>query len=223
MIFLYFILTILYFSADYFTNEGVNEVVIYTLEYGLGGAGFGEYALLLSLSILFFVIAFSVSYMYFRIVKNSFHPKPKKIKGLLHNIFLILAFSFHPLMLDLYHIYKIRYPAQSYDFKQYYTKPNLQNILKTKDLNLVYIYAESLEQTYFDETIFPGLLPNLKQLKNKSIEFTDINQVHGTGWTIGGITASQCSIPLFTVSSGNSLGNMNTFLSGAECLGLENI
>ena len=60
-IFIYFALTILYFSADYFTNEGINDAVLYTVQYGLGGAGFGEYALLLSVTLFFFVVVFAIS------------------------------------------------------------------------------------------------------------------------------------------------------------------
>ncbi len=219
LIFLYFILTILYFSVDYFTNQGLNEAAVYTAEYGLQGAGFGEYSLLLSLSILAFVIVFAISYLYFKIIKNSIHPKPKKLKGLLHNVFLLLAFLIHPLIIDLYHIYEKRHLKQSHDFNEYYAKPDLQTLSRFGDLNLVYIYAESLEKTYFDETIFPDLVPKLKDLKKSSIEFTNINQVAGTGWTIAGMTASQCSIPLFTASGGNAMQSTDTFLSGAVCLG----
>ena len=218
-IFIYFILTILYFSADYFTNEGINDAVLFTVQYGMGGAGFGEYALLLFLSVFFFIAVFAFSYMYFRIINNTDYPKPRKIKGSIHNVFLILAFLFHPFILDSYAIYQVHNPEKSFDFYQYYKKPTLAEKVKATDLNIVYIYAESLERTYFDEKIFPNLVDNLKQLKEQSVDFTDINQVPATGWIIGGMVASQCSIPLFTNSEGNSMGNSDTFLSGAECLG----
>ncbi len=218
-IFVYLILTILYFSADYFTNEGLNEAVLYTVQYGLRGAGFGEYTLLLSLSVFFFVLVFALSYMYFRIINNTSYPKPKKIKGSIHNIFLILAFLFHPFVVDSYALYQAHHPDKSFDFNQYYKTTTVNETEKISDLNLVYIYAESLERTYFDEKIFPNLVDNLKQLREESFEFTDINQVPATGWTIGGMVASQCAIPLFTYSGGSSMGNASAFMSGAECFG----
>ena len=217
-IFLYLALTILYFSATYFTDTGINEAVLFTVQYGLDGAGFGEYLLLIAVSTFLFVFIFALSYLYFRLIKNTVYPKSKRIKGAIHNTFLLFAFLAHPFILDLYSIYESRYTKQSIDFDHYHKKSDI-SAQKAKNLNLVYIYAESLEKTYFDESIFPNLLNNLKELKSKSTEFTDINQVVGSGWTIAGMVSSQCSIPLFMESGGNSMVGSDTFLSGAECLG----
>jgi phosphoglycerol transferase len=85
--------------------------------------------------------------------------------------------------------------------------------------NILYIYAESLERTYFDNDVFPGLLTGLRQIENRSLTFTNIQQIRGTGWTIAGITASQCGIPLITPSGGNSMSGMDTFLPLVICLG----
>lgn len=61
--------------------------------------------------------------------------------------------------------------------------------------NLILIYAESLEQTYFDDALFPDLLPRLSKLREDALNFTNVSQVDGTGWTIAGLVASQCSLP----------------------------
>lgn len=68
--------------------------------------------------------------------------------------------------------------------------------LKIKPKNLILIYAESLEQLYFDHSLFGDLLPQLGKLKSQSINFSNIHQVGGTGWTIAGIISSQCGFPL---------------------------
>jgi phosphoglycerol transferase len=210
----------MYFSADYFTGKGITQAVLFTLEAGLGGAGFGEYIALIAVSTLCFILVVAASYLYLRFIKHREHPKPKRIKGIVHNTFLLFAFLIHPFNLDLYSIYTSMNIKQSKDFDQYYKKPNLTyNKKPIHQYNLVYIYAESLERTYFDEMIFPGLMKNLKELRKESIEFTNINQVVATGWTIGGMTATQCAIPLFTASGGNSMNGTDSFLSGASCLG----
>ncbi|MBT8141757.1 MAG: sulfatase-like hydrolase/transferase, partial [Gammaproteobacteria bacterium] len=85
--------------------------------------------------------------------------------------------------------------------------------------NLVVIYAESLERSYFDQNQFPGLIKHLRELETVSINFTNINQVYSTGFTIGGLTASQCGIPLIAPSGGNSMSGMDQFLPSAVCLG----
>lgn len=61
--------------------------------------------------------------------------------------------------------------------------------------NLILIYAESLEQLYFDEDLFPDLMPKLSKLSEDAVQFTDVFQVPGTGWTIAGLVASQCGLP----------------------------
>lgn len=62
--------------------------------------------------------------------------------------------------------------------------------------NLILIYAESLEQLYFDQSLFGKLLPRLRKLKSESINFSNIHQVRGTGTTISGVISSQCGVPL---------------------------
>jgi phosphoglycerol transferase len=62
--------------------------------------------------------------------------------------------------------------------------------------NIILIYAEGLEQLYFDEAIFGDIVPNLRQLSEQSHQFTNVFQVPGTAWTIAGIVASQCGFPL---------------------------
>ncbi|RYE26661.1 MAG: hypothetical protein EOP48_35025, partial [Sphingobacteriales bacterium] len=79
--------------------------------------------------------------------------------------------------------------------------------------NIVWIYAESFERTYMDEATFPGLTPDLRELEKSSLSFPDISQIGQSGWTIAGIVASQCGIPLVTTgSNGNSMKDMPSFL-----------
>lgn len=86
--------------------------------------------------------------------------------------------------------------------------------------NLVLIYVESLERSYFDPARFPRLLPELHSLRSRSLEFTRIRQVYGTGWTVGGIVASQCGVPLAVRYDldGNDFGVFTDFLPGGTCL-----
>lgn len=91
----------------------------------------------------------------------------------------------------------------------------------SKRPNIVLIYAESLEQRYFDETVFPGLLPNLKRLRGQSLDFSNVSQGVGAGWTVGGMVASQCGYPLAGSHgvTGNDFSVFDQFLPKATCLG----
>ncbi len=63
-------------------------------------------------------------------------------------------------------------------------------------------------------------MPNLGSLEEESVSFTNVSQVYGTGWTIAGMVASQCGIPLVTPNGNrNSMSGMDQFLPGAECIG----
>ncbi|MES2501890.1 MAG: sulfatase-like hydrolase/transferase [Pseudomonadota bacterium] len=110
-------------------------------------------------------------------------------------------------------------------FGEHYVNPRLVKIepVKTnaKPKNLVLIYVESLEDSYKDEAKFgKNLLSSLDALKG--VSFSHYKQAPGTNWTIAGITATQCGVPLKTVSlyGGNDQGEkIKAFLPNAVCLG----
>lgn len=86
--------------------------------------------------------------------------------------------------------------------------------------NLVLIYLESVEETFFDETIFPGLVPNLTRLRDEAVSFSDMRQYPGTGWTIAAMVASQCGVPLLSEMWGNDiLTTIDNPFARVTCLG----
>lgn len=86
--------------------------------------------------------------------------------------------------------------------------------------NVVFIYLESFERTFFDSGLFPGLVPNLSRLEKSSDHFINIEGLTSAEWTVGGMVASQCGVPLVTpIGSSNSMGRVGSFLPGAFCLG----
>lgn len=63
--------------------------------------------------------------------------------------------------------------------------------------NLVFIVAESLEATFGNAKLMgEDLTPALTALERDAARFTDIVQLPAASWTMGGIVASQCSVPL---------------------------
>ncbi|QOG11576.1 sulfatase-like hydrolase/transferase [Arcobacter sp. FWKO B] len=215
------LISIAYIAADYFTGSGITQSVLSTLSLGLSGAGYEEYFLLIVASFFGFILFFVVAFFYYRHLHDVKQPNPKKIKAFLHNSFLISAFLMHPFFSDVSKIYQVLTTEQSDDFYSFYVLPNNHNKLKDfKQKNIVYIYAESLERTYFDSLLFPDLVPNLDSIiKKNGIDFSDIRQVYGTWFTIAGIVSSQCGIPLLTTSHGNSMSGIDQFYPKAVCLG----
>jgi phosphoglycerol transferase len=99
-----------------------------------------------------------------------------------------------------------------------------------KKRNLVLIYVESLETSYRDINLFnKNLLSDLDLIKGA--EFTNYEQIFGTGWTMGAIVATQCGVPLRPSQdvikffkqdglNGNTLGeSKDVFMKGFICLG----
>lgn len=74
-----------------------------------------------------------------------------------------------------------------------------------------------MEKNFLDNDIFPGLTPNLSKLSNSSKSFVGLNTVWGTSWTMGGMVASQCGIPL-TAGIGGSVMSSDV-LRNFVCIG----
>ena len=222
---------ILYGISDYFTGNGIDESIIFHLKYGLQGAGFREYSDLIFKTIgVILLSSILLTWILVRRAKSNSHWIFNRTISYLLVLLALLAnpitSNVHSLLLskadtvDPQKIYREPHITKSnlIDFNKFYLEPAIiKSTNETK--NLVVIYAEGLERTYFDETTFPGLVPRLRELESKSTYFTNIKQVPGTGWTIGGMVASQCGIPLFTPSHGNSMAGMDVFLPSAICFG----
>ncbi|MFO7814645.1 MAG: sulfatase-like hydrolase/transferase, partial [Halanaerobiales bacterium] len=138
-------------------------------------------------------------------------------KGVLYLSFVLIILSviINPTTYDIYEIY--RESNREVSFNKYYQEPSIEKIGENK--NLVFIYAESLERTYFNDKLFPGLIEGLRELENRSVYFTDIRQVAGTSWTIGGMVSSQMGLPLFTPITSKEMHEMDVFLPLAKGVG----
>lgn len=201
-------------ASHYFTGKGITQATIFHIRYGFAGAGFLEYLGLIIISVCLLLLGTVFLFIY--IFKNVRINSTNKITELTSYSLLLTSFAINPATIDIYKLASqasidIQESATTLKFNDYYKLPNLTSLRDSKK-NIIFIYAESLERTYFDETIFPGLITGLRELEKISTYFTNITQVEGTGWTIGGITASLCGIPLYTPSHGNSMSGMDSFL-----------
>ena len=63
--------------------------------------------------------------------------------------------------------------------------------------NLVFIIAESLEATFGNsELMGEDLTPGLTALEREAVRFSNMIQLPPASWTMGGMVASQCAVPL---------------------------
>jgi len=200
---------ILFLVSYYFTGEGINDAVLYHIKYGLAGASFLEYwKIVLFILVSFVLIFFVIHYIFNKKKKHKF----RHLFIYISIIVISLSIIVNPASYDLYNIYLNR--DREVDFNEYYNSPSIEKIGEAK--NLVYIYAESFERTYFNDNLFPGLVTELKKIEDKSTYFTDIRQVAGTSWTIGGMVSSQLGIPLFTPINNKDIEDKDDFLPKAK-------
>lgn len=100
------------------------------------------------------------------------------------------------------------------------TEPMVQQAPDRPDI--VLIYLEGFERGYKREDLFGNAYAPLAELESEAIVLTDIAQIDGTGWTIAGIVASQCGVPLLPNAQGSALNmfaQQTDFLTNLTCLG----
>jgi len=207
--FLYLLYAIFYAVCCYFTGQGIDYSVLYHIKYGLVGAGYSEYSNLMISCFIFLLFSF-VAFCYFLFSSSACSSFSSRFFRFLSISFLLLSVFIHPASADLYMLSRTDVGEL---FSKYYRTPFLRSS-RVIPRNFIFIYAESLERTYFDEEVFPGLIKNLRNLEVESIAFSNIGQYPETGWTIAGMVASQCGLPLIAPSHGNSMGGMDTFWQG---------
>lgn len=203
-------LLVVHQASDYFTGEGINEAAWFHVRYGFGGAGLGDYR-----GVIGWSIAALLGPALFLGWLGRRRDRPPAAASQWRLAIGLAASSLvvNPATGELVKL-ATPPPPQTADFVRHYRAPTLTAVAPEHP-NFVFIYAESLERTYFNETIFPGLIKELRALEAEGTSFTDIQTVYGTGFTMGGIVGSLCGVPLFTPANPNSMSGMDNFLPGA--------
>ena len=111
-----------------------------------------------------------------------------------------------------------------------YVKPEKTNIeLPEEKRNLIYIFLESMETTYY--SVQDGglsqydLIPEISKLAKEGTNFSDTDKLggaytlYGTTWTVGAMTAQTAGVPLKLSIEDNAMGEYSTFLGGAYSIG----
>ena len=210
--FFHLVLAIVYFISDSFTGTGFDESVVYFLHTGVDGFETSGYRYLFLSTALLIVFCL---YVCIRLGKSRFLNHPDNAgKTLGINLALVALLFFQP-------VFNVLATQPVYDFVTGKESTSIEleipgDIEIPRKKNIVYLYLESFERTLLDETIFPGLAPNISKLEQQGLSFTNIDDAYGAKWTIAGMVASQCGLPLEARPFVNRPG---TFMPRAVCLG----
>jgi phosphoglycerol transferase len=211
---LFVVLNLTLYASNYFTGDGINDAVLYTLTNSLTGAGIGKYILPGVGLVLALILVFGGLGWLLR--RRRHHPHHLGYSVLALGLALA-SVDASPAFRQITELVKSQSRDGDPDFAAYYKEPS--KTIPNPKLNLVYIYGESLERTYFDNNAFPNLTPELGKLKDDSIDFSHTMQLPGTDYTIAGMVASQCGIPLFAPFEGNASASVSSFFPQNICLG----
>lgn len=212
-----------FWFGDKFDNPSIDQIIFH-LQYGMAESDIDRSLIVnyvlrgifypLILTIIFFILRgiLSRAFPNYLPIKLSFRFIPWIL------IFFALAEGFHRFkVIDFLTESKLKDDV----IATYYLDPREITLAPKNPKNLILIYVESLEKSYANESVFrKNLISPLESLTG--VEIQNYIQMPGTGWTMGGIVSTQCSIPLKVVALGdeNSQGKFyKTLLPNAECLG----
>ncbi|MGV8959939.1 MAG: phosphoglycerol transferase I [Stenotrophomonas sp.] len=200
---------------DQLSGDGINAATLYHLRSDMQGAGVGDFGHYIA-GFIALVLASLLPLLLLRVTR--LHQQRHGLPAFAAFACLFLAaVRFSPLYDDALRIHQQLRPVDYSAVADEYQVP-VKPLAQRK--NIVWIYGESLERTYLDEAVFPGLMPNLQRLAGDALDFRDIASADGSGWTIAGLVASMCGVPLTTAQGDeNSMGRMGRFLPEAVCLG----
>ena len=127
------------------------------------------------------------------------------------------------------YLYNMTHPSTF--IKDNYVDPSKVDLqFPQKKRNLIYVYLESMEQTYTDPSVGgthkQNLIPELTKIAQQNESFsnskTKINGSHsvsGTTFTMGGIFAATSGLPLKTNIKNNEMSDQTSFFDGVTTLG----
>ncbi len=220
-------ITAFYLVCDHFSGNGINDAAVFHIIYLIDLEvllQFWPYLFLVPLVLLslliiwrFYSKRWSASHQYFFPSGTIFFRSFMALVGWLA---ISVSLIIHPAVSDTQRMIEQLYLNESARELSSYIQSEPPKVHPERKKSFIYIYAESLERTFFNEARFPGLMPHMKLLEQQALRVEGIRQAPMTGWTIAGMTASQCGFPLSTYKEGrNTISVVDEILPGSICLG----
>lgn len=153
----------------------------------------------------------------------------KRITFLITGAFLLLSTIFTFYLLKFDEVMTMYYTNSSYIEQNYVDIRKIKTTFPTRKRNLIHIYFESVENSYFDKAnggyMNENLMPELLKLTKEGINFSGHNtlggpyQTHGSSWSVAGFVNMMSGIPLKVATNGKTYGLDGEFLPGIYNLG----
>ena len=130
----------------------------------------------------------------------------------------------------LYDLYKAYFVKSSFIEENYVEPKETKLIFPEKKRNVIYIYLESMENSYMSKDLGGmeeiNLIPKLTQLANEGYSFSDTDNKFGgpktpvgSQWSLASMTNQMTGLPMKVPGDYNSYGSSGNFLPGAWTFG----
>ena len=204
------------------------DSVLYTVFSDLGGVQSG---LIVSLALKAFLPGAICTVLS---VGLLFRGKRKDSTAMALSVALTLALAMGGALASGLHSYVYDMFHETAIFEEEYVDPDSVDIsFPEEKRNLIYIFLESMETTYFSDELGDdaeeGLIPELYDLAEDNVNFSEDEEVggflpvSGTTWTIGAMVGQTAGVPLKTPDDvedwQNGYGQEGEFLPGITNLG----
>ena len=172
---------VIYLLIDVVSSNGFNLAALYHLKTNVTGMSFSGYITsfisIISLSIIIIFLSIYIS----KIIKIKISTKN----------FVFIFFSLFFLSLPTFDIINLLYNLNSFKKLEKFDSIKVENYenLIIKKKNIVFISVESLNYSLWEKF-------KKKNIKLTSTSFNNIREIDGTNWSIAGLTALNCSLPL---------------------------
>lgn len=181
------------------------------------------------------IISFALIYPMVKDIKiiNEIHTSERKrtaIASLTISI-CILVVSINNILktTDIKEYLKNQIDSSNFIAKEYINPQKADIQFNEEKRNLIYIFLESMEATYFSTEdgglSEKDLIPEISKLAKENINFSNTDKLggahclYGTTWTVGAMSAQTAGVPLKLGIDQNSLGEYSSFLGGAYSIG----
>lgn len=202
-----------YVIANHFTGKGIDDSVFFHLQHALSPkvlVQFYQWVLLCAgaLGVIIVGVWWAVKRQFkFSLQKRKRSPVADLLLNTLGFGCASFALVVHPAVHDTYTIFHERYMLRGEDKLAQLLRESQDVIVPLNPKSFVYLYIESLDQVFFDEERFPGLVSGLSQLFSEGQRIGGLYQAPMTGWTMSGMVASQCGLPLARMASHTSFSS----------------
>ena len=150
------------------------------------------------------------------------------LSGILSFVLLVFALAETDSVLRVSH-YVRRRNQTTQIYEQKYVKPDVEKITSSNPKNVIYIYMESMENTYQSKeeggAQAVNYMPKLTALAKEGISFSNHKKtggfysVDGTTWTTAALFASSSGVPFVFPAFENGMASRKSFAPNLVTLG----